>query len=204
MGYELHITRKVNWSDEDGPAIALSEWQKLVDGDADLSWYSQVGAEDSGKVASWKNDQGTLRWDEGQIVSKNPEEALIIKMVALAAKLGATAQGDDGEIYRPDGSSFEPTPPTPPAPSLIDQIRQWFRRRKTRRNLEATLPRFTVGKRVRDAWGFRGTLIEVSTAGLGCLVVKYDDGRQQSFAYIASGLELDEGTSTVADAKRSG
>ena len=31
MGYELHITRKVNWSDEDGPAIALSEWQKLVE-----------------------------------------------------------------------------------------------------------------------------------------------------------------------------
>jgi hypothetical protein len=33
MGYDLHITRKQHSSDEDGPAIGLSEWQELIEQD---------------------------------------------------------------------------------------------------------------------------------------------------------------------------
>jgi hypothetical protein len=133
----------------------------------------------------------------------NRQTTLIKKRAALAEKLGATVQGDDGEVYQPDGSSEEPTAPPPPAPSLIGRIRKWFAHRQVRKDLEKSLPGFAVGKRVRDAWGFRGTLIKVNKAGVGELVVKYDDGRQQSFAYIASGLELDEGPQAAAGAKPS-
>ena len=30
MGYDLHITRKVEWSDEEGPVITEAEFRQLV------------------------------------------------------------------------------------------------------------------------------------------------------------------------------
>ena len=30
MGYNVHITRRDNWSDDGGPAIAESEWEDAV------------------------------------------------------------------------------------------------------------------------------------------------------------------------------
>ncbi len=33
MGYEVHITHKKEWSDEDGPRIIGSEWQARVASD---------------------------------------------------------------------------------------------------------------------------------------------------------------------------
>ena len=36
MGYDVHITRKKEWSDEDGPRITEDEWQAYVASDADM------------------------------------------------------------------------------------------------------------------------------------------------------------------------
>ena len=30
MGYNLYITRKENWGDEDGPSIRLEEWMTYI------------------------------------------------------------------------------------------------------------------------------------------------------------------------------
>ena len=32
MGYEIHITRKTEWFDEDGPEISLEDWKAYIDG----------------------------------------------------------------------------------------------------------------------------------------------------------------------------
>jgi hypothetical protein len=36
MGYDVHITRKQNWSDEAGPEIPLSEWIAVVAADPEM------------------------------------------------------------------------------------------------------------------------------------------------------------------------
>jgi hypothetical protein len=55
-----------------------------------------------------------LDWFKGNIYSKSPDDAIIDKMVAIAKELGATVQGDDGEIYTGGGSqNFLPAPPYP-------------------------------------------------------------------------------------------
>src|SRR5512140_1004998 len=98
MGYDLHITRRRDWSD-DGPEIAVREWLALIEADAELEPWPANGPH----FALWKGaaaqDEEWLDWQEGNIYSKNPSPALIDKMVALAAQLNAKVQGDDGETY---------------------------------------------------------------------------------------------------------
>ena len=36
MGYDLHITRKEFWHNEEGPVISLEEWQRYVASDPDI------------------------------------------------------------------------------------------------------------------------------------------------------------------------
>ena len=112
MGYDLHITRKVHWSDEDGPTISPDEWLAVLDSDPELSRATDAGT-DGSLSGAWKGE--TLFWfDDGEVVCKNPDEAIIHKMVTIAKRLGATVQGDDGEHYP------ESLPPPKPAarPSL--------------------------------------------------------------------------------------
>jgi hypothetical protein len=37
MGYDLHITRRENWFDEEGPLITAAEFEAAVDHDPDLA-----------------------------------------------------------------------------------------------------------------------------------------------------------------------
>lgn len=102
MGYELHITRKENWSDEEGPAISEAEWRRLIaqDPELQLDTDTRCSMSDGEYVfAAWNGKTGALGYYNGEITAKNPEEPLIRKMVAIAQRLGATVQGDDGERY---------------------------------------------------------------------------------------------------------
>jgi hypothetical protein len=83
MGYDLHITRKENWHDEDGPAISFEEWRRLASDDPEM-------------------DRMHLD-SSGNIVAKNPHTRIVIKMHQLAQKLGAKVQGDEGELYDANG-----------------------------------------------------------------------------------------------------
>jgi hypothetical protein len=111
MGYDLHITRREYWIDDDGPSIALQEWQNYVAGDPDIS----TDAENPGPenyIVTLQSDRWPLWWDKrGEVFTKNPDDRLIAKMVAIAAKLDARVLGDDEEIYGLDPS--DPTIPTP-------------------------------------------------------------------------------------------
>ena len=138
MGYDLHITRKDNWSDNTGPVVDLTEWRRIVDEDPDLVLDPESRSETSGAesvFAAWKGEQGVLWWCRGEIVTKNPDELLIAKMVQIARRLGANVQGDDGEVYREDGSSFEPRASPPPPSGVMNRIASWFRHGRTTRQL---------------------------------------------------------------------
>ncbi|WP_042409939.1 hypothetical protein [Streptacidiphilus carbonis] len=80
MGYDVHITRRENWWDEEGQDISVAEWEAVVAADPGL-----------GAVPLW--------WNVGRIVSKNPSDAVITRMREVAKALGARVQGDDGEYY---------------------------------------------------------------------------------------------------------
>src|SRR6476646_7073652 len=101
MGYELHITRRDNWSDHSGAAITEAEWRELIDRDPELTLDAQTRCTMSDGqyvFAAWKGRAGALGLYAGEITAKDPDQALITKMVQVARKLGAKVQGDDGEV----------------------------------------------------------------------------------------------------------
>lgn len=120
MGYDVHITRKENWFDEDGPAIDIAEWKALVDADPEMRLDGYASAVvGNGSVLRLERDglsvwtayaghgvDGNMAWfdfRQGNVVVKNPDDAILGKMWRLAQQLGAKVQGDDGELYGADG-----------------------------------------------------------------------------------------------------
>jgi hypothetical protein len=100
VGYEFHITRAENWVESDQRPITAEEWLALVDADPDLGIDDQNGP----YFAVWSGpcsypDGGWFDWSDGFISTKNPDRAILGKMLRLAAQLGAVVQGDDGEVY---------------------------------------------------------------------------------------------------------
>lgn len=168
MGYSVYITRRPSWWEEGGPSITEQEWLARIDNDPDLT---------------------SLAWNDGNIEAKNPDRALVKKMVSVAAVLDATVQGDDGESYDAAGNPVEPPPP-----GLVSRIASWIRNRLSPGAtpiVASSLP-FEVGDRVRDFRGNLGSITEIDVKaahGLGRITVKYDDGRILSSAAAAHGLE---------------
>jgi hypothetical protein len=198
MGYDLHITRKANWGDDDGPAITEAEWRTIIEVDPELSLDTEtrcIMTDGEYVFAAWNGEPGVLGFYRGEISSKNPEKPLIAKMVRIAQALGAQVQGDDGEIYREDGTWMRPESAAPDSvsPNLLSRIGLWFRRRQVARELWEAAPVFRVGQRVKNLSGELGTVLHVNrkaNGGLGSVRIRLDDGREQHLAYVASGLEI--------------
>ena len=119
MGYDIHITRRASWWDENGPVITQEEWETYIAADPELRLDGYIeGATTSGAtlrmedpgIAVWtthprlEEHGGWISLDEdGNIVVKNPDEAFLRKMWQIAQALGARVIGDEGETYGPDG-----------------------------------------------------------------------------------------------------
>jgi hypothetical protein len=117
VGYDVHITRKENWSDETGPEISQEEWEALADQDPEL----QVSGSYNGvKVYDWtkfsfpaypdRPETGfcfcSLHWNpRGEIMTKNPPVEVLQKMHALAQALSARVVGDEDEVYDENGEA---------------------------------------------------------------------------------------------------
>ena len=168
MGYEAHITRRKNWSDDIGPEIPEQEWLAHLRVDPGL---------------------GDAVWSRGNVDAKNPDAAFLQRMVAAAEALGATVQGDDGETYDRSGNALPP-----PRPGVLSRMSAWLANRfaSPAPPIDAgTLP-FEVGDRVRDSFGNVGQVTGIDLRaehGLGRITVKLDDGRISHSAAVAHGLE---------------
>ena len=114
MGYDLHITRRQHWSDDEEPAedITLKEWLDYIDSDPDIELSDAYRIKVPGSETESQAAPGFCEWinhpsDEkpwfdywrGNISTKNPDDDVIRKMVAISKMLKAKVQGDDGEIY---------------------------------------------------------------------------------------------------------
>jgi hypothetical protein len=196
MGYDLHITRRKQWSSK-GKDITSDEWLTYVQRDPELRLqpengpYFFVWSGGSTLECPW------LDWWEGNIYTKNPDAALVEKMVAIARQLGAKVQGDDGEIYD-QGSDA----PRQPYLSLKARVADWFGRLRPERPLPIVhdpLP-FGVGDTVRDTWGNAHVVIQIdpkAERGLGVIRTRRQDGEEITHTMIAHGL-----TSSVININR--
>jgi hypothetical protein len=122
MGYELHITRKPEWSDLDGAEITLEEWLRYAGNDPELRIdgcaeaitpnVDVIRIESEGLVAWVPNGDETIApatwfyWFAGNIDSKHPDDATRRKMFAIAQHFNASVQGDEGEFYGSDGHAI--------------------------------------------------------------------------------------------------
>lgn len=148
MGYEVHITRKADWFDEEGAVITLDEWLEYVASDPDMraDGYAEarmpngtvLRTEDPG-IAVWTawsrhNEGGGMAWfcyREDHISFKSVDTEVLKKMYQIAETLGARVQGDDGETYDANGESNWEELKNPPAAERIRSIR-WHRSGKSR------------------------------------------------------------------------
>ncbi|MCA6362643.1 MAG: hypothetical protein IM638_06365 [Bacteroidetes bacterium] len=119
MGYCLFITRKENWFDpETVNSITAKEWINVFLNDKELkpdlsgkeSAKDRPPLPDGKEFVFWKNpeaddsgDEAGMYYGDGNIECKNPHDAMIIKLVRIAEKLGAKVQGEECEIYALDG-----------------------------------------------------------------------------------------------------
>ncbi len=98
MGYDLHITRAEHWSNADNQ-ISAREWLELVKEDPELipspehGEYFVIWRGTSYYPETWFN------WQDGNVYTKNPDKATLLKLYQMAQKLNAQLQGDDGETW---------------------------------------------------------------------------------------------------------
>lgn len=145
--------------------------------------------ENRGLALWYRHPSGEKVWFDfrhGRVVVKNPDEPTIEKMLGVARGLGAHVVGDDGETYDAPGA-----PPTPAKPSLSARVSGWFWRLRPTKRPNIPLPPFTVGARVRDTVGSEGVVLAIDPRamhGFGSITVRFDDGRDLTFAMFAHNL----------------
>lgn len=192
MGYDFHITRRTNWSDE-GKDISAEEWLFLVANDPELHLQTKNGP----CFVTWDGPSSLnnpwLIWSKGQITTKNPDDVLIDKMVVIARKLKAKVQGDDGELYRSSKDAHKPTMSLAKfvirykLPILI----MWLKKPFTKPITPA--PSFQVGDRVHDS---DGTIVTVKAIdrrdahGYGTARTKNSNGVESTRLLFAHGLSI--------------
>lgn len=184
MGYDLHITRAKSWSENAGHKISSDEWLAYVADDPELSISGQNGPYFAAWSGKSEYPDPWLDWFDGNIYSKNPDEALIDKMVQIARQLHARVQGDDGELYTSGRER-----PVVPRPSLWERAGAFLQRLRPTPRTQPLEAAFKVGDRVTDVFHREATVVRIDRTGaMGKVTIRYDDGREASFALIASGL----------------
>ncbi len=125
MGYELHITRKEHWVDENPELeISLNEWKQYVTNDPSMRLDNYAEATTTGGETLAVYSEGLSVWtlysrngfgggyawfsySEGDVVVKGPDNEMRKKMWQIAQVFGAKVQGDDGECYDENGNEIK-------------------------------------------------------------------------------------------------
>ncbi len=102
MGYDVHITKAEYWFENHGQEISSKEWLKVVRSDEELVPMPENGD----YFAVWRGTVKYLEtwfdWTDGNIVTKNPDQPTLKKMLEIADQFDAQVQGDEGEIFDED------------------------------------------------------------------------------------------------------
>lgn len=130
MGYDLHITRAEHWAENTEAEISADEWIALVRADPELMLDTAQGPHFARRSGPSHYSDPWLDWFGGNVYTKNPDSALLRKMVALANRLGARVQGDEGEVY--DGTEslddYHAAAERRSRTAAVRESRPWWRR----------------------------------------------------------------------------
>ncbi len=107
MSYDIHITCRESWLDEDGPEIDLQHWKIIVASDPSLAEFIDFDEDDDPEgfefLVEWSGhphgDKYYFDYEDCGLTVRRADEPAIEKMKQIAVLLGAKVQGDDGEIY---------------------------------------------------------------------------------------------------------
>lgn len=112
MGWNIHITRAADWSENDACPITQNEWMEFVQNDPELT----IDPRGNGPCfALWlfhniDNDHPWFDWFKGNITTKSPDQLTLGKALEIAKHFRATVQGDDGETFtRPEDLDLPPS-----------------------------------------------------------------------------------------------
>ncbi len=99
MGYDLHITRAEDWTQNLSWQISSNEWLSIIQEDPEL-----VPDPHNGEFAViWKSaprsEKGWFDWYQGNVFTTSPDRETVEKMLELANRLEAKVVGDNGELY---------------------------------------------------------------------------------------------------------
>lgn len=94
MGYDLRITRAIDWTANRGHQITVGEWLQMASVDTEL--FADPG---NGPYAMRYRTNGWFDWYDGNVFTSDPDRATVAKLLLLAKALDGIVQGDDGEIY---------------------------------------------------------------------------------------------------------
>ena len=140
MGYDLHITRRTEWHDDEQASIdiSLEEWLSYIDKDKELElsdnyWTKVPGSDTESQVSpgycEWTKhptgDQLGFAYSDGSISTKNPDDDTIKKMLTISKALNAHVQGDDGEIYEQTETGKIATKKPSPSGIILDKKPWW-------------------------------------------------------------------------------
>jgi hypothetical protein len=110
MSIYVSISRLSEPSAEDGPQIAANEWVDLVAQETDFraqegEEWKWVGAFARVWTGHPEYPAITFDWTNGQVDVKNADAPTVVRMKALARKLGATVFSEQGEVFDDAGES---------------------------------------------------------------------------------------------------
>jgi len=94
MGYDLRITRAVDWTANTGLEISTEEWLAVVEADPELALDPA-----NGPCSVLYGETRWFDWFDGNVFTSDPDQATVSKMLDIAQRLSAAVQGDDGEFY---------------------------------------------------------------------------------------------------------
>ncbi len=182
MGYDFHITRREHWSD-DGDEITAAEWLGHVERDSELQLSPDRGPYFTMWHGECEYEEPWFDWKDGQIYTKNPDKAIIDKMLAMARDFGAKVQGDDGETYESGEQAYQPPPAfqVQPQPTLRQRLAtrlvrfQPIQFLRFRLGMEA----YRRGEKLLDVWGTEHTVIRIERwHGARMLYTRRADGKE--------------------------
>lgn len=107
MGYAVYITRASTHTEGSRTPIGRDEWRALIVEDPELEVPDPAVPDFALFLGRSRLEEPWMDLEDGNVYTNSPDEAVFRKLIALAERLGARVEGEDGEGYHLEGDRVE-------------------------------------------------------------------------------------------------